>query len=115
MSYIVNISHLFNYTCNILNTHTYIHIYNILYIYISSPNTIRVIKSRRMKWAEHVERMGERRGVYKVLVGNLRERDHLEDPGVDGRIMLRWMFRKWDVGARTGLISPRIWTGGGRL
>jgi len=30
--------------------------------------------------------------------GNLRERDHLGDPGVDGRIMLRWIFRKWDVG-----------------
>ena len=30
--------------------------------------------------------------------GNLRERDHLGDPGVDGRIILRWVFRKWDVG-----------------
>jgi len=29
--------------------------------------------------------------------GNLRERDHLEDPDVDGRIILRWIFRKWDV------------------
>ena len=29
--------------------------------------------------------------------GNMRERDHLEDPGVDGRIILRWIFRKWDV------------------
>jgi len=37
----------------------------------------------------HVARMGERRGVYRVLVGNLRESDHLGDPGLDGRIILR--------------------------
>ena len=42
--------------------------------------------------------MGERRGVYSVLVENLRERDHLGDPGIDGRIILRLIFRKWDVG-----------------
>jgi hypothetical protein len=42
--------------------------------------------------------MGERRGAYKVLVGNLKERDHLEDSGVDGRIILRWTFRKWGHG-----------------
>jgi hypothetical protein len=30
--------------------------------------------------------------------GNLREKDHLEDPGLDERIILRWIFRKWDVG-----------------
>jgi len=55
----------------------------------SSPNIVRVIKSRRMRWAGNVARMGERRGVYRVLVGNLRERDHLGDPGVDWRIILR--------------------------
>jgi len=35
----------------------------------ASPNIVRVIKSRRMKWAGHVKRMGERRGVYGVFVG----------------------------------------------
>jgi len=43
--------------------------------------------------------------------GNLRERDHLEDPDEDGRIILRWVFRKWDVGAWTELIWLSIWTG----
>jgi hypothetical protein len=42
--------------------------------------------------------MGEKRGVYRVLWENLRERHHLGDPGVDGKIILRWIFRKWDVG-----------------
>jgi hypothetical protein len=42
--------------------------------------------------------MGDRRDVYRVLVGNLRERGHLEDPVVDGRIILIWIVRKWDVG-----------------
>jgi hypothetical protein len=36
----------------------------------SSPNIVWVIKSRRMRWARHVARMGERRGVHRVLVGN---------------------------------------------
>jgi hypothetical protein len=34
--------------------------------------------------------------------GNLRERDHLEDPGVDERVIIRWIFRKWDVRSWTG-------------
>ena len=37
----------------------------------------------------------------------------MEDPGVDGRIILRWIFNKWDVGVWTGLIGLRIGTGGG--
>jgi hypothetical protein len=40
---------------------------------------------------------GRRRGVYGVLWGNMRQRGHLEDPGIVGRIILRWIFRKWDV------------------
>jgi len=47
--------------------------------------------------------------------GNLWEGDHLEDPGVDSRIILRWIFRKWDVGAWTGLSWLRIGTGDGLL
>jgi hypothetical protein len=47
--------------------------------------------------------------------GNLRERDNLEDLGVDGRIALRWIFRKLDVAVWTGLIWLRIQTGGGHL
>jgi len=38
--------------------------------------------------------MGERRGMYRGLVGNLRKRDHFENPSVDGRIILRRIFRK---------------------
>ena len=45
--------------------------------------------------------------------GNLRERHHLRDPGVDGRIILRWIFRKWKVGVWTGSSWLRIVTGGG--
>ena len=77
-------------------------------------NIVRVIKSRRMRWAGHVTCMGERRGVYRVLVGNLRERDHLEDD-VDGRIILRWIFRKWYVGVWTGSSWLRIGKDGGQL
>jgi hypothetical protein len=79
----------------------------------SSPN-IRVIKSRRMRWAGHVTRMGEKRGAYRIFVGDLREDDHLGDPGVEGRIILKWIIKKWD-GAWTGLSWLRIGTGGGLL
>ena len=47
--------------------------------------------------------------------GNLRERDHLEDPGVDERTILKWVFRKWDVGAWIGSRWLVIGTGGGHV
>jgi len=62
----------------------------------SSPRIVRVNKSRRMVQVWHVARMGERRGAYRILVGNLRERGHLEDSAVDGGIILRWVFMKWN-------------------
>ena len=43
------------------------------------------------------------------------ESDHLGDQGVDGRIILRWIFRKWDVGAWTVSSRLRLGTGGGHL
>ena len=46
-------------------------------------------------------RIGEGRGLYRVLVGK-PEGDHLGDPGVDVSIILRWVFRRWDVGVWTG-------------
>ena len=60
----------------------------------ASPNTVRVIKSRRMRLAGHIGSMEKRTGVYRFWWGNLRERDHLGDRGVDGRLILRWIFRK---------------------
>jgi hypothetical protein len=59
----------------------------------SSPNTVRVIKSRRMRWARYVARV-ERVEVYTVLWWeNLRERDNLEDPVVEWRIIFRWFVK----------------------
>jgi hypothetical protein len=56
---------------------------------------------------------GWRRGVYWVLGEKPEESDYLGDPGVDRRIILRWVFRKWDMGLWTGMNRLRIGTGGG--
>jgi hypothetical protein len=61
----------------------------------SSPNVIRVIKSRRMRWAGHVARMGDRRGAYRVLFRRLEDTSPLAIPRRRWRIILKWIFKKW--------------------
>jgi hypothetical protein len=56
--------------------------------------------------------MVESRGVYRALVGRPGEKKPLEDPGVDGRIILRWLLRKWGVMAWTESIWLRTGPGG---
>ena len=83
-----------------------------LYDLYSSPNIIQVIKLWSKKWVGHLARMGRREVHTGFWWGNLREWDHLEDAGVDGRIILIWIL---DGTAWTGLICFRIRTGGGLL
>ena len=80
-----------------------------------SPNIVWAIKSRRMRWAGHVALMRERRGAHRVLMGKPGGKRPLGDPGVDGRTILRCIFRKWDVGVWTGLNWLRIGLSGGHL
>jgi len=68
-----------------------------------------------MGWAWHLARVGEMRGVYRVLVGKPEGKRPLGRPGVDRSIILRWIFRKWDVVMWTGSSWLRIGTGGGHL
>jgi hypothetical protein len=58
---------------------------------------------------------GERKVAYSVLEGKPEGKKHLEDPGVYIRIILRWIFRKWDVGVWTGSSWFRTGTGGRHL
>jgi hypothetical protein len=80
-----------------------------------SPNIVRVIKSRIMRWAWHVTRMGERRGVYRVLVGKPEGKRPL------GKYKRRWEdnikmdFQEVGLGVWTGSSWLRIGTGGGHV
>jgi hypothetical protein len=56
----------------------------------STTNIVKVIKSRRMRWAGRVARMGEGRGVYRILVGRPEGNRPLGRPRLGGRITLRW-------------------------
>jgi hypothetical protein len=68
----------------------------------------------KIELAELVARMGRGVAYAGFWWGNLRERGCLVDPGVDGRILLRWIFRKW-AGVWTGFCWFRIETGGEHL
>jgi hypothetical protein len=81
----------------------------------SLPNIVRVIKSRRLRWAGHVARMGRGEVCTGFWWGNRSGRDQWGDPDVDGTIILGWIFRKWDVGVWTGLGWFRIGIRGRRL
>jgi hypothetical protein len=80
----------------------------------SLPNIVWIVKSRRMRWAGHVARMGGG-GLQRVWWGKLRERGHWGDPEIDGGVILRGIFRKWERFVGTGWSWPRIGTGGGHL
>jgi hypothetical protein len=86
-----------------------------LHVLYSSPNIVRVIKSRRMRWAGHVARMGEGRGVYRVLVGKPEGEKPLGRPRRRWEDNIKMIFRKWDVGVWTGLSWLMIETGDGHL
>jgi hypothetical protein len=51
---------------------------------------------KKLGWEGHVTRKENRRGAYRVLDGNLRERDYLEDLCLDAKIILKWTFSKWN-------------------
>jgi hypothetical protein len=59
--------------------------------------------------------MGKIRNAYKILVGYLKERGHLKDVGLDGRIILQWILEKQGGKLRTGFIWFRMKTSGGIL
>jgi hypothetical protein len=60
-------------------------------------------------------RIAEGRGVYRVLVMETEGKRPMGDPGVEERIILRWILRKWDAAVWTGLNWLRIGTGGRHL
>jgi hypothetical protein len=81
----------------------------------SLPTIVRLVKSRRMRWAWHVARMGEERGVHRVLVGKPEVKRPLGRPRRIWEDNIRGMFRKLEEVVGTGCSWLRIGTGGGRL
>jgi hypothetical protein len=81
----------------------------------SSPNIVRVIKSRRMRWCGHVARMVEGRGVYRVLVGRPEGERPLGRPRHRWEYNIKLYLREIGIDGRTGFSSLRIGSIGGLL
>ena len=81
----------------------------------SLPIIVQVVRSRRMRWAEHVAHMGRGEVCAGFWWRNLRERDHWGDPDLNGSIILRWIFRKWEGVVGTGWSCLRMGRVGGHL
>jgi hypothetical protein len=86
-------------------------IFNICYLY-SSPNIIRVIKSRRLRWAGHVARMRETKGAYRALVGKPEGGRPLGGPRRRWEDNIKMDLREVGWGSWIGSIWLRIGTGG---
>ena len=65
-----------------------------LYSLYRSPNTVRVINSRRLRWAGHVARMEEGRSAFKIFTGKIQEIYLWGGPGVDGKTILEWTLKR---------------------
>jgi hypothetical protein len=81
----------------------------------STPSTIRQIKSSRIMQAGHVRRKGEERKCTRFGGKNPKERDHLKDSGVDGRMGSEWILGRLARGVWSGFTLFRIGTAGGLL
>jgi len=86
-----------------------------LYDVYFSPNIISVTKSRIVRWAVHVVRMGRAEVRTGFWLRDLMERNHLENIDVDWRIILRWIFKKWNGELWTVMTWLRIGRGIGLL
>jgi hypothetical protein len=80
-----------------------------------SPTIFRVIKSKRMRWAGHVARMGKRRGVYRILVGKPEGKKPIGRAGRRWEDNIKTGLQKIGCGAWTGSSWLGIGTGGGHL
>jgi hypothetical protein len=74
----------------------------------SSPSIIKLMKSRRMRWAGHVARMEEKRNAYRILVGKPSQ-------DVGGFTILKWILERYDGMVWIGLLWLRIGISGGLL